>query len=701
MKKLFSAIILSLILILSSVAVSAARLPIVGNDSNNWGTLLNEYLLVTHTQNGTLNSSLSPTFNGLTLNDRLIMDNPGPTFNGSDSRQTIQADANFSDYIGSSYGAGVMGNALGTLNAGASNSIIAGLIGKYNINNTGGNAGPKGAVIGEVGEDATGNKSNGAFIAVLGGTDPDSGIMTPEAAYTVRYLNINPNSKFHYGLDLQGTQISGHEPVKYVTADIRLSNGATIVNSDSSTLTITEGTIVMAGDLTLNSGVILGGSPLIFEGATANAFETTIAVTDPGADVTITFPATTGNVVTTGDSGTVTSAMIAADTIDDADIVDDGLDASSLAAGSVGTSEILDGTIADADTNGALTGASLAADTLTAADLAENSVTSSELSDNAVDSAAIAANAVITAKIADSAVTTAKINDLAVTDAKINDMAATKISGTITDAQVSDTLTISGGVFGSNSISGTLTTTATLTIGDGGDKIDINSDTWDVTNGNISGKSLTLTDRLIIDNPGPTLIGAGSKQTVQADAIFDGFTGTYGAGVMGNAVSGTIGNDATTGAKNANSIIGGIIGKYNLVNSYPSDHPQGAVIGEIGESVGTTTLPDGAFIAILGGDTAEVDAGAAYTIRYLNSIAGSKFDYGLDLSGAAIDSYQPVTYGKADIKLTKSTSDPSTCDATTEGSIYYKKGGSGTLGQYFGCRQAANDTFAWVALSTD
>ena len=42
-----------------------------------------------------------------------------------------------------------------------------------------------------------------------------------------------------------------------------------------------------------------------------------------------------------------------------------------------------------------------------------------------------------------------------------------------------------------------------------------------------------------------------------------------------------------------------------------------------------------------------------------------------DLSAAAIDNYQPVTYGKADIKLSKSSSDPSTCDATTEGSIYY------------------------------
>jgi len=106
------------------------------------------------------------------------------------------------------------------------------------------------------------------------------------------------------------------------------------------------------------------GSSIEFEGATANDFETTLAVTDPTADRTITLPDATGtvaltsditvtasstntfsnksislatntitgttaefntalsdsNFVTTGDTGTVTSTMIANDTIVDADI---------------------------------------------------------------------------------------------------------------------------------------------------------------------------------------------------------------------------------------------------------------------------------------------------------------------------------------------------------------------------------------------
>jgi hypothetical protein len=57
-----------------------------------------------------------------------------------------------------------------------------------------------------------------------------------------------------------------------------------------------------------------------FEGSTADGFETTLAVVDPTADRTITFPNTTGTVVTTGDSGTVTSTMILDGTILNADI---------------------------------------------------------------------------------------------------------------------------------------------------------------------------------------------------------------------------------------------------------------------------------------------------------------------------------------------------------------------------------------------
>jgi hypothetical protein len=59
---------------------------------------------------------------------------------------------------------------------------------------------------------------------------------------------------------------------------------------------------------------------LSFEGSTDDNFETFLAVVDPTADRTITFPNVTGTVVTTGDTGTVTSTMITDGTIVNADI---------------------------------------------------------------------------------------------------------------------------------------------------------------------------------------------------------------------------------------------------------------------------------------------------------------------------------------------------------------------------------------------
>ena len=70
---------------------------------------------------------------------------------------------------------------------------------------------------------------------------------------------------------------------------------------------------------TLNMGE---DADITFEGATDNANETTITVADPTADRTITFPDTTGTVITTGDTGTVTSTMIADGTVTSTDIAD-------------------------------------------------------------------------------------------------------------------------------------------------------------------------------------------------------------------------------------------------------------------------------------------------------------------------------------------------------------------------------------------
>ena len=81
-------------------------------------------------------------------------------------------------------------------------------------------------------------------------------------------------------------------------------------------------------------------SSVIFEGATPDANETTLTVTDPTADRTITFPDITGTVVTTGDTGSVTSAMILNGTISTDDIDDDQISEAKIADDAVGQDQL-------------------------------------------------------------------------------------------------------------------------------------------------------------------------------------------------------------------------------------------------------------------------------------------------------------------------------------------------------------------------
>ena len=118
-----------------------------------------------------------------------------------------------------------------------------------------------------------------------------------------------------------------------------------------------SGNLILSAGLTVNaSDIYLNNGKVIFEGTSNNGFETELVVTNPTQDNTITLPDTTGTVITTGDSGTVTSAMIANGTIVDADINGTAaialskLDTGTLPSGiKVESANITDGTIVDGD----------------------------------------------------------------------------------------------------------------------------------------------------------------------------------------------------------------------------------------------------------------------------------------------------------------------------------------------------------------
>jgi hypothetical protein len=132
------------------------------------------------------------------------------------------------------------------------------------------------------------------------------------------------------------------------------SGGALNIDLDSESLTFTGGTGIdtsgsgnavtfaidstvatLTGSQTLTNKTLTSPAinEIIFEGSTADSFETTLAVTDPTADRTITIPNVSGTIVTTGDTGSVTNTMLA------------GSIAATKLAGSIGNSKLSNSTV--------------------------------------------------------------------------------------------------------------------------------------------------------------------------------------------------------------------------------------------------------------------------------------------------------------------------------------------------------------------
>ena len=183
-------------------------------------------------------------------------------------------------------------------------------------------------------------------------------------------------------------------------------------NSDQILYGLQENLDVLNNDVLKRDGSQTVTGNLVFEGATDNAHETTLAITDPTADRTITVPDITGTVVTTGDTGTVTSTMINNGTIVADDLASNSVTTAKITDANVTTAKVADDAITSAKiADNAITSAHIADGTVVAADIGANAVTASELADDAVDTAAIANSAVTNAKLGADAVNGSKIAD--------------------------------------------------------------------------------------------------------------------------------------------------------------------------------------------------------------------------------------------------------------------------------------------------
>lgn len=189
----------------------------------------------------------------------------------------------------------------------------------------------------------SGGTNRGAYIDLSAASSGvGSNLLSSGGGTTTNALTI--------GTGLSGTSFNGSAAVTIANTGVLSVNGSTgaitgiattsatlaqfaattsaqlagVISDETGSGALVFGTSPTIGTPTITSptitGLTLNDSSIIFEGATADIYETTLTIVDPTADRTITLPNISGTVVTTGDTGTVTSTMIADGTIVDADI---------------------------------------------------------------------------------------------------------------------------------------------------------------------------------------------------------------------------------------------------------------------------------------------------------------------------------------------------------------------------------------------
>jgi hypothetical protein len=106
---------------------------------------------------------------------------------------------------------------------------------------------------------------------------------------------------------------------QWTAANPTLAAGELGFETDTNKFKIGDGTNLWANlDYFIDANSTVNpsfGSSITFEGATADAYETTLAVTDPTADRTITLPNVTGTVITTGNLSDITDIGVFTSTI--------------------------------------------------------------------------------------------------------------------------------------------------------------------------------------------------------------------------------------------------------------------------------------------------------------------------------------------------------------------------------------------------
>ena len=155
---------------------------------------------------------------------------------------------------------------------------------------------------------ATGSIATQSYETILG--------FDPFVVDPVNYLQIAPSATTAApSITAAGTDTNISIDLVAKGTGVLKANGVEVATL-SGTQTLTNKTITSP----TVSGLYLSDSAIVFEGSSNDTHQTTLDVVNPTADRTITLPNVSGTVVTTGDTGSVTSTMIADGTIVNGDI---------------------------------------------------------------------------------------------------------------------------------------------------------------------------------------------------------------------------------------------------------------------------------------------------------------------------------------------------------------------------------------------